>query len=40
MSECVGTVLLKLLSKALEHKDEILAVIESTAINHAGKGAR
>ncbi len=34
--EGVGAVLLKPLSDALEHKDNILAVIKSTAINHGG----
>ncbi|MEX2631038.1 MAG: amino acid adenylation domain-containing protein [Tistlia sp.] len=36
-AEAVGAVLLKPLQAALEEGDEILAVIKSTAVNHAGQ---
>jgi acyl transferase domain-containing protein len=35
-AECVGAVLLKPLSRALEDRDTILAVIKSSATNHSG----
>lgn len=37
-AEGVGAVLLKPLSKAIEDKDSILAVIKSTTTNHGGRG--